>query len=241
VRRAAARSQCANNLKQLGLGVHSHVDAQGHVPAGSAGDSSLPPDDRMSFYVSLLPYIECGESMAVRQQTTRAGAAAVVEGQPEFRVFRCADWVREARPESPHTTAYVGPAGIGPDAATRAVRNPGVGMWGYDRRTKWEDVKDGLGDTALLVESGRQNGHWYQGGPATVRGLDTGEAPYLGAGNQFAGTHFSENWIVVRGKAVGMNVVLGDGSTRFMRNTVDPGILEALFTIAGGESMEKDW
>jgi Protein of unknown function (DUF1559) len=195
----------------------------------------------MSFYVSLLPYIECGDAKVLREQSSVAGAAAVMEVQPEYRVFRCPDWVREARPESPHTTVYVGPAGIGLDAPARGVREPGVGMWGYDRRTKWENVKDGLERTALLLESERQNGPWYQGGPATVRGLDTGEVPYLGAGNQFAGTHFSENWIVVRGKAVGMNVLLADGSVRFMRNTVDPVVLEALFTIAGGESMVRDW
>jgi hypothetical protein len=125
--------------------------------------------------------------------------------------------------------------------AVRGVREPGAGVWGYDRRTKWDDIKDGLERTALLVETGRQNGPWYQGGPTTVRGLDPGELPYLGADSQFGGTHFSENWIVVRGRPVGMNLLLADGSTRFLRISADQEILEAMFTVAGGETWESDW
>lgn len=195
----------------------------------------------MSFYVSLLPFIECGDAKEILQQTRAAGVAEVVESQPALRAFRCADWVREAQPGSLHTTAYIGPAGLGLDAAGRGTREPGIGIWGHDRQIKWEDVKDGLERTALIVESGRDNGPWYRGGAATVRGLNTDEAPYIGAGSQFGGTHFSENWIVIRGKPVGMNILLADGSVRFMRETTGPSVLEALFTIAGGEDAENEW
>ena len=44
VREAAARTQCANNLKQIGLAAHTfHNDYQFLVPAW-IGDNSLDPD-----------------------------------------------------------------------------------------------------------------------------------------------------------------------------------------------------
>ena len=51
-REAARRSQCQNNLKQLGLGLHNYHDVKGHFPIGADSVSQL------SWRVYLLPYIE---------------------------------------------------------------------------------------------------------------------------------------------------------------------------------------
>jgi Protein of unknown function (DUF1559) len=193
----------------------------------------------MSFYVSLLPFIDGSDSERLLCEASVRGVAAVFESEPQRRVFVCPDQVREVAFR--HVTVYVGPAGIGSDAPSRGIRDPRVGMWGNDRETKFDDVKDGLAQTALIVESTRDTGAWYQGGPTTLRALRTEEAPYLGAGCQFAGTHFTEKWLFFGGKPYGMNVALADGSSRFMKHTIDPAILEALFTIAGGESVGSDW
>src|SRR6266571_3807649 len=52
VREAAARSQCANNLKQIGIGAHNYLSAIKAFPPGRVSPSNASP------LVQLLPYLE---------------------------------------------------------------------------------------------------------------------------------------------------------------------------------------
>jgi len=58
VREAANRMQCANNLKQLGLGAHNFQSAHGFLPPAWIGSNALDPDGWATWAVLLLPYIE---------------------------------------------------------------------------------------------------------------------------------------------------------------------------------------
>jgi prepilin-type N-terminal cleavage/methylation domain-containing protein/prepilin-type processing-associated H-X9-DG protein len=66
VREAAARIQCSNNLKQMGIGLHNYHDSMGkfpsgHVeqcPAGTAAGTESPCQLYGGVFISLLPYIE---------------------------------------------------------------------------------------------------------------------------------------------------------------------------------------
>lgn len=52
VRAAAARVKCGNNLKQIGLGVHTYHDSVGGLPPAVTSPEGL------NFFVIILPYIE---------------------------------------------------------------------------------------------------------------------------------------------------------------------------------------
>lgn len=64
-REAARKSQCLNNLKQLGVALHNHLTAKGAFPAGSH------LCEISTFYQELLPYVE---DEALDDQLDRTGS-----------------------------------------------------------------------------------------------------------------------------------------------------------------------
>ena len=124
-------------------------------------------------------------------------------------------------------TSYIGIAGLGNDAPFVPQGHPRAGVFGYERRTRLQDIKDGAACTMVVTESSQVQACWLAGGPATVRGLDTSDLPYIGPGRQFGGLH-------PRG---GANITFADGSVRFVSDTIAPKVFEAISTIAGGEAV----
>jgi len=61
VREAAARTQCANNLKQIGLACHMYNDSYKKLPAGWVTQNGGPyPNPGWSWATIILPYLEQG-------------------------------------------------------------------------------------------------------------------------------------------------------------------------------------
>src|SRR5262245_32941379 len=66
VREAAARTSCANNLKQIGLAIHHYHDSEGRIPINRYGDYNASSafggpyftSSSWSFLAALLPYLE---------------------------------------------------------------------------------------------------------------------------------------------------------------------------------------
>src|SRR5262245_36648053 len=58
VREAAARLQCSNNLKQLGLACHNYHDANGFLPPSRIGDEPVSGSNFMTWAALVLPYVE---------------------------------------------------------------------------------------------------------------------------------------------------------------------------------------
>src|SRR5947199_4942490 len=58
VRAAAARAQCQNNLKQIGLAMHMYQDTYKKLPTGWVTSTAAQPNPGWSWSLLILPYIE---------------------------------------------------------------------------------------------------------------------------------------------------------------------------------------
>src|SRR5215211_3494630 len=68
VRDAAARTQCLNNLKQLGLGLHGYHDANKKLPPGQFNpiQTDVPNYNRACWFHVILPYVDQGPLHAMQ-------------------------------------------------------------------------------------------------------------------------------------------------------------------------------
>src|SRR5271154_4674102 len=58
VREAAARTQCTNNLKQIGLACHGYHDANKRLPEGYVVNPAVQPVPGWAWSALILPYID---------------------------------------------------------------------------------------------------------------------------------------------------------------------------------------
>jgi type II secretory pathway pseudopilin PulG len=253
VRRAASRMSCKNNLTQIGFAIQHYRDTHGHFPAGTVPNTQLSPDQRLSFYVSLLPYLE-RQNIHARIQlaepwNSQKNRTAVENAN--WYWFACNEWggwrgTAQIYPpgefaEYRAITTYVGMAGVGKDAANLPVGAPGIGMFGYDRKLKVEDVKDGLANTMLLIETTHELGSWMRGGPSTIRAIDPDAEQLTGEEFAFGGTHIRDRAFFRSREPDGFHILLADGSVRQTQNSIHPDVLKALATVAGGEELPAEW
>jgi hypothetical protein len=126
------------------------------------------------------------------------------------------------------TTQFVGVAGVGLDAAEYAADDASVarklGIFGYDRETKLDDLKESRANTiALLQVPAMFRRPWLAGGGATVVGVPEKESI-----KPFVSTEYQ-----VGDKTVpGTFAIMADGAVRFIPATIADDAFKALCTIA---------
>jgi prepilin-type processing-associated H-X9-DG protein len=247
VREAAKRQQCKNNLHMLAIELNNYETANNRFPRGTVANESLPPDKRLSWYVETWPYTGDGQIGLLLDRTKPWDSEQNLppkggdQDPPfvlDFRNYRC-----PANPELENAqvtcrTHYVGISGVGNTAANRPADYPQNGLFGYDRSTRLSEITRGTSTVMMLIEINRDVGYWTAGGPATIRGLDPGGPPYLGVNGQFSSMHrYPAGWILPSPHAT--NVAFADGSVRSFTKSLDPGIFEAMATIAGHDVIER--
>jgi prepilin-type N-terminal cleavage/methylation domain-containing protein/prepilin-type processing-associated H-X9-DG protein len=92
VRAAAARTQCTNNLKQIGLAMHSYNDTYNQLPTGWLTSSSSQPNPGWSWQALILPFIEQDNLYKQLNPLVTTAVPAATAGTPVMtpvKTYRC--------------------------------------------------------------------------------------------------------------------------------------------------------
>jgi hypothetical protein len=234
-----------NDLKQLGLAVNNYCGTyNGALPCGTIRQPSLTPDERLSWLVALLPFVE--RQQLYEQFDRDSGWASEHNQRPSatmVKTFVCPSQPMQTPLESWTFSSYVGIAGVGPDAASLPLEDRRCGVFGHERRITLKDIKDGTSFTLCILETTRDNGPWAAGGRATVRAVDPAQQPYVGEGRPFGTVHrqpFLSSFQFSSLPALA-NAAMLDGSVRILDSSISSRTLEALSTIAGSEEIGSDF
>ncbi len=229
VREAAARINCTNNLKQMGLAVHNHHDAIGRFPyggvqvpysGGSQADlAQTTPAGReqsWSWAYNILPYIE--------QDNLHKNTNSTTVRTTPVKVYHCPTRRPAALVNGTAKIDYAGNAGSDSKGANGALMHTPLGG------IRMADITDGTHCTVLIAEKRMNrlafgtstddneayctpgwNGDWevYRIGtlqPAQDFGLANDATPSQGFGSAHS---------------TGFSAVFCDGSVRYLRYSVN--------------------
>jgi len=300
VREAAARIQCSNNMKQLGIAFHAYHDGNGGFPPwgfdfGYNPNAANPYGDQRQGHAALgliLPYVEQEnvQKLARRDLSVIDPAnlppnlGTNIAGQTNLKLFKCPSAPDTTPDYTPYfqqaiksaagitlgRTDYVAVRGMG--ATFRSACAPAVpatdpdnsgalGKFGTKQlngdiggRTQLTEIADGTSNTLLLVEeAGRQtqyikgravsgsyllNAAWADyNTKVRVRGYSADGATKDGGCCVVNCNNDESIYSFHSGGAVYLRA---DGSVGFMSDRINPGVVGAMITRAGGEVFSEN-
>jgi hypothetical protein len=207
-REAARRSQCKNNLKQIGLALLNYHDTFGCFPPAHLVDAGGKPTH--SWRVLITPFLDASPFYnQYRFDEPWDGPHNLELGRRHSSVWHCASDPFAGTQAGSMSTNYL--AVIGPGAA-----------WNGSTSVSNDDVTDPTSDTIMIVEVQNSGIHWME-----PRDLQLAEmAPTVNArvGKGISSPHNG-----------GAHVLTMDDSVRWVPNDTSATTIRALLTIRGGE------
>jgi prepilin-type N-terminal cleavage/methylation domain-containing protein/prepilin-type processing-associated H-X9-DG protein len=249
-RESARRTQCKNNLKQVGRAFHSHHDQLKYLPTGGwdwfepptyiAGTPATGENQRASWAFQILPYMEAQNVWSGGSAATDTDRVLVAIGMPNSTFF-----CRSRR--TPQTVFYSDPLYLGginvkhalDDYAASNMKDTGAVRRYKPRRLA--EITDGTAYT-LLVGDKRLNrnglGRWqeddnegYTAGwdEDTMRRTDLAPARDANASSGDGGEMFGSS------HPGGFNAIFADGSVRDIAYAISVTIFDNTGNIADGQ------
>ena len=250
VREAAARLKCKNNLKQIGLALHSYHDRNDRLPPGyvSGVGSNGDTGPGWGWAAHILPDVE--QDNLFRQINLSTAITATAHTAPRtqaLKVFLCPSDIELGTFAVANTSASVAHANyVGVFGTNEVEVNPSAGNGTFFRnsRVRFGDVTDGLSNTYAVGErsSDIALATWTGAIPGALVPLrrDPTEAePHfflvLGRGDHAPNSPDSHIDDFYSRHSQGLNCLFGDGSVHSISNGVNPAVWAAIQTRAGGE------
>jgi len=258
-REAARRTQCMNNITQLGLGVHNYEFHFESFPAGTINPDgpikNLPEGIHLSWIAQILPYLE--QRGIASHLDAAAGAYAAVNAEvrkAEIQTLQCPSdpfpFVNETGPAPTASIARSSYAGCYHDAEAPIDVNDN-GLLFLNSKIRYADIFDGSSNTILLGEAltDPEGLGWLSGTSSTLRNTSLIELPQGSLRTQnrpkTEEEKAAENPLFVGGFGShhpgGINVHFADGSSRFLSAQTDRDVLRQLGNRSDGEIPKSNY
>ncbi|MCB9953315.1 MAG: DUF1559 domain-containing protein [Planctomycetaceae bacterium] len=261
-REAARRSQCKNNLKQIGLALHNYHDVYSTFPMGATRIT-----EGLSWHVAILPQME----QAPLYDKFEFGSTTMTPNDdrwdqttnlPHCRfspmpIYLCPSGTQVVADDNAanYTTHYygvAGPTGINPATGAAYSENTSGSHGGFSREglftfgevRRMRDITDGTSTTLAVGEISwtKRNGNntryrsWTRGGQLNS---------HLAGAKNVAQQINADYTALFNDMSFGSNHVggaqflMGDGAVRFLSENIDYNLLLSLASIGGGEVVSE--
>lgn len=257
-REAARRAQCKSNMRQVALALHTYQETHSTFPIGVLGTkgSSSAGHVLTTWQTLILPYVEQTSLYSEYDFDVRFdhanNAGAVLQ---ELSVYMCPSQSERAPVNNKFGTShYAACAGTTPGADD--------GMLFPLSSTRFRDVTDGVSNTLAAGEIAFEFGGWARG--AINSGGGSGGGGGGGGGQGFArgvlrwwkaapncaqpgmnppettcSDSVERQFQFSSPHVGGSHFALGDGSARFIGETIDVDVLRSLATRNGNETVSS--
>lgn len=243
-REAARRSQCLNNLMQLGIALNSYESSHETFPPGVVNPSGpivdLPKGYHFGWIAQLLPYIE--QKNIYNNLNFRVGVyddANSTARVVQIHTLICpSSPFRGGGPGSPSTTSYAG----NHHDVEAPIDADNHGVLFLNSRIRFDDISDGSSMTLFVGEKVESTDlGWASGTAGTLR--NTGHLINGPSGTPVppavaTGLPAPNNGLSVGGYSSkhpgGANGLMCDGSVKFLKSTLALSILQRLGHRADG-------